>query len=143
MYVKQISVFVENKPGRILEIIETLGKNNIDICGLSVADTSEFGVARMIVSDSNLAKTVLRENGVIVKITDITAIAVDNKPGALTDALRILKENNIVVEYMYAIAKSINEKSVIVIRADVPEKAEDALKANGVKVLSHGEINNL
>lgn len=143
MFVKQISVFVENKPGRILDIMETLSQNSINISALSVADTSEFGIARMIVSDAELAKKVLKETGVFVKINDVIVIAVADKPGGLTSALRILKDSDIVIEYMYASAEKLDDNSLIVIRTDKPDDAANALARGGVKVLSQKEVNTL
>ena len=90
MIVKQISIFVENKMGRLLAISEVLAKNDIDISALSLADTEDYGVLRLIVSDPNKAKEVLNESGVICKINDVLAVAIDDRPGGFNDALKII-----------------------------------------------------
>jgi hypothetical protein len=100
MYVKQLSVFVENKFGRMAEILSALAKNEIDISALSLADTSEFGILRLIVDKPELAVSVLKEEGVIVKLSDVLAIAIDDSPGGLSKALDVLTEANVVIEYI-------------------------------------------
>ena len=141
--VKQISVFIENRHGSIKEVLKTLADNNINISALSVADTTEFGVARMIVRNPELAQKVLAEDGVIVRVCHITAIAVDDTPGALMKAFGILSDNNIAIEYMYAFGEKLNESSVIAIRTDNQELAAQALKSGGVTVLDHSDIEEL
>lgn len=141
--IKQINVFIENKPGRLMEMMKALAKNNIDIKAFSLADTTEFGIARMIVSDENAAKKAINDEGVIVKICDIITVAVPDKPGALMDALEILKENNIAVEYMYAFAEKFNGASVIAIRTDNQELADVALSKGGIKTLTREDIEKL
>lgn len=140
MLVKQISVFVENKSGRLLEMLKTLGENNIDLSALSVADTTEFGIARMIVCDAEKAKKVLKDHGVIVKITDVVIISVPDEPGALIKALEVLNENKIAIEYMYAFSEKIDNNSLIVLRCDDVVKAVEALNDAGVKLVSQNEI---
>lgn len=140
MLVKQISVFVENKPGRLLEIVKTLGDNKIDLSALSVADTTEFGIARMIVCNPDKAKAVLNEHGVIVKITDVVIVAVPDEPGALIKALEALKSNNVDIEYMYAFSKKIDNNSLIVLRCNDAAKAVKSLNDAGVKIVSQDEI---
>lgn len=141
MLVNQLSVFVENKPGRLLDILKALGDNNVDISALSVADTQEFGIARMIVCDANKAKEILKNLGVIVKVTDVIIIAVPDEPGALIKALEVLNSNNIVIEYLYAFSEKIDDKSIIVLRCDDDEKAVKTLKDSGVKIVSQDELN--
>ena len=126
--VKQISAFVENKPGRLMEILKELAEAKVDLKALSLADTTDFGVIRMVVSDSELAKKVLKEDGVVVRISDVTAVAVPDEPGALLNALQILCDNDIAIEYMYACGEKLNGSSVIAIRTDSTEKTEQILK---------------
>ncbi len=140
MYVKQISVFVENKFGKIAEIVDALAKNEIDISALSLADTSEFGVLRLIVDKSELALEVLKEEGVIVKLSDVLAIAIDDAPGGLAKALNILTEANVAIEYMYAFIGKADGKAMTVIRVDDEEKASEALKNGGVALLTTEDI---
>ena len=138
--VKQISAFVENKPGRLMEILKALAEAKVDLKALSLADTTDFGVIRMVVSDSDLAKKVLKEDGVVVRISDITAVSVPDEPGALLKALQILRDNDIAIEYMYAFGEKLNGSSVIAIRTDAPEKTEQVLKDGGVEIPENSEI---
>lgn len=138
--VKQISAFVENKPGRLMEILKELAEAKVDLKALSLADTTDFGVIRMVVSDSELAKKVLKEDGVVVRISDVTAVAVPDEPGALLNALQILCDNDIAIEYMYAFGEKLNGSSVIAIRTDFPEKTEQILKDGGVEIPKNSEI---
>lgn len=140
---KQISAFVENKPGRLMEILRALAAADVDLKALSLADTTDFGVIRMIVSDNELAKKVLQEDGVVVRITDITAVAVPDEPGALLNALKILSDNDIAIEYMYAFGEKLNESSVIAIRTENPEKTEQVLKDGGVVIPCSSEIEKM
>ncbi len=138
--VKQISAFVENKPGRMMETIKELAKAKVDLKALSLADTSEFGIVRMVVSDSDLAKKVLNEDGIVVRITNITAIAVSDEPGAMMKMLQLLSDNNISIEYMYVFGKRYDDMPVIAVRTEEPDKADEILADGGVKILSQSEI---
>ena len=140
---KQISAFVENKPGRLMEILQALAAADIDLKALSLADTTDFGVIRMIVSDNEAAKKVLQEDGVVVRITDITAVAVPDEPGALLNALKILRDNDIAIEYMYAFGEKLNESSVIAIRTENPEKTEKVLKDAGIVIPCSSQIETM
>ena len=140
---KQISAFVENKPGRLMEILQALANAKVDLKALSLADTTDFGVIRMIVSDNELAKKVLKEDGVVVRITDITAVAVPDEPGALLDALKILSDNGIAIEYMYAFGEKLGNSSVIAIRTEDPEKTEQVLKDGGIVIPCSSEIEKM
>lgn len=140
MFIKQLSVFIENKPGRLSEILNVLSENNIDISALSIAETTEFGVLRMIVSYPEAAKTKLRESGVIVKTTEVIGMVVDDKPGALAQAITLLSENGVTVEYSYAFLGNNNKGALVVLRADMPEKAEEILKTAGIGMVSPAEV---
>lgn len=138
--VKQLSVFIENKPGRLMEVLQALAEKKIDIKALSLADTTEFGVIRMVVSNAEAAKEVLNENGVIVRICDMLVVAVNDEPGALMKAFAILSDNKISVEYMYAFGEKLKDSSVIAIRTDNLELSEEKLAEGGVTVLEHSDI---
>lgn len=140
---KQISAFVENKPGRLTEILQALATAHVDLKALSLADTTDFGVIRMIASDNELAKKVLKEDGVVVRITDITAVAVPDEPGALLNALKILSDNGIAIEYMYAFGEKLGNSSVIAIRTEDPEKTEQVLKNGGIVIPCSSEIEKM
>ena len=130
MIVKQISIFVENKMGRLLAISEVLAKNDIDISALSLADTEDYGVLRLIVSDPNKAKAVLNESGVICKINDVLAVAIEDRPGGFNDALKSLSENGVDVKYMYASLSHDKGKAIMILRVDDVEKANKLIVDN-------------
>lgn len=128
MLVKQISVFLENKPGRLSEAAEVLAKNGIDISALSLADTDEYGVLRMIVSDPDKAKNALSESGVICKVTDALVVAIDDRPGGFSESLRILTDNGIEVKYMYACVSRDQGKAIMVLSVADPAKADELIR---------------
>ena len=135
MLIKQISVFVENKPGRMAAILEVLTDNNIDISALSIADTTDFGVLRMIVSDHVLAKKVLNEAGVVVKTTDVIAVSMEDKPGGLGAIMNTINDGDITVEYMYAFAGRSETGAMVVVKVNEPEKAIELLEKGGFKTV--------
>jgi len=116
MIIKQLSVFLENKSGRLTELTGTLERNDINITALSVAETSEYGILRCIVSDPEKAVIALRGDGFSVRLTDVICVSMPNRPGALARMLRLLSDAKISVEYMYAFA--VNEKALTIIRGD-------------------------
>ena len=127
MYIKQLSVFVENKLGRASAILDILGENNINIRALSIAEASEFGILRMIVDNPEKAKTLLRESGVTVKTTHVLAAPIDDTPGGLSKLLNLLKENGVMVEYLYAFVARESEHAQVVLRVDDTDTAEKVL----------------
>ena len=129
MLVKQLSIFVENKPGRLSDIIKLLGENGVNLSALSLADTTNFGVLRLIADKVDVAQAVLREAGIVSKCSDVLAVAIDDTPGALTGILDLFTENGVSVEYMYAFSKQLEGKAQMVVKTDSLEKAE-ALLAN-------------
>ncbi|MCX7714297.1 MAG: ACT domain-containing protein [Clostridia bacterium] len=143
MLVKQISVFVENKFGRLAEIISILGNNNIDISALSIADTTDFGILRLIVNDPNLAEKVLKDNGLAVKSTEVIAVAVEDKPGGLARVLNILKDANISIEYMYAFIGKSESGALVIIRVDQPNEAINVLKNSGIEIIKASDVYRL
>lgn len=138
MFVKQLSIFVENKQGRLANILDTLSKNNIDICALSLADTTDFGVLRIIVSQPELAQQVLREEGVISKTSEVLAVEIADTPGALADILRLLDEGDHSVEYMYAFVGQKDNNAIVVIKTNELASAEEHLNQSGVHTI-HSE----
>lgn len=136
MFVKQVSIFLENQPGRIYDVIKLLGKNNIDIKALSIADTDQFGIARLILNKPNTAVNILKENNFIVKINDVIAITVSNEPGGLIDALSLLYDNNIGIEYMYAFVGDSDINASVILKVDKMEDAFKLFDKNGIKLLS-------
>ena len=132
MLVKQLSVFVENKPGRLSDVIEVLGKNDIDISALSLADTSEYGILRLIVNKPDEAKTLLREIGVIVKLADVVAVPMEDTPGGLSKILSVFAKNNVDVDYMYAFVGATSGKALMVVKVSDAQLAENALDNAGI-----------
>lgn len=143
MYVKQISVFIENTPGRLAHFTKLLGDNNIDLVSLSVADTTHFGILRGIVADYEKAVKLISENGYTVKLTDVLAVSVPDKPGGLADLLKALAEHDIVVEYLYSFVRNAGDHALIIFRVDKLSEAEQVLTAAGVKLLSQDEVRGL
>lgn len=140
MFIKQLSIFVENKPGRLVAILDTLAENGIDISALSIADTADYGVARMIVSNPELAVACLKEIGVFVKLTDVFAVTIDDSPGGLAKSLHKITDEGIEISYMYAFVGKISGKAIMVLKVNNPEKAEDILKNSDVELLSAKDV---
>jgi len=138
--VKQISVFLENKSGRLADVTRTLGTNNIDISALSIADTTDFGILRLIVNNPDKAEEVLKKDGFTVASTDVLAIAVEDKPGGLSQALTVLEENSIGIEYIYAFVGKCSNEALVILRLDKPCEAIEILKKNEIKVLEQEDI---
>ena len=140
MIIKQLSVFVENKKGRLTSITEALAEKDIDISSLSLADTTDFGVLRLIVNKPAEAKEVLREIGVVVKITDVVAIVMDDVPGGVAKALKVISDNDISVEYMYACVGKTSGKALMILRTEDPQRAEDVLSEKGFANVNPADI---
>jgi hypothetical protein len=135
MKVKQISVFLENKAGRIADVTDVLQKNEINIRTLCIADTADFGILRLIVSDPEKAEKALKAAGLMVVLTEVIAISISDKPGGLHEALTIFEAQNVTIEYLYAFPKAQNGRAYVIIRVEDPEKAIDALTKNGIILL--------
>ncbi len=135
MQVEQISVFLENRAGRLADITRVLGEAGVNIRALSLADTSDFGILRLIVSDNDKAKAVLKENGFTVGKTSVVAVEVEDRPGGLSHILDILSKENINVEYMYAFVQHTGKNAVIIFRFDDIDAAVKLLLNNNIKVL--------
>ena len=140
MSIKQISVFVENKFGRVSDICNVLADNHINMSALSIADTSEFGVARIIVDKPEEAKKVLSESGVIVKISDVIGVAIDDRPGGLAAVLSLLKEGGVSVEYLYAFLPKAKEHAMVVMKVNDPDTAQEIFRMNGVSTANMSDI---
>jgi hypothetical protein len=134
-HVEQISVFLENKAGRLEEVTGILAEANINIRALSLADTSDFGILRLIVNDNNKAKAELKKAGFTVAKTEVVAVEVADQPGGLHHILRILKKANVNVEYMYAFVQQNGANAVLIFRFDNLGEALRILKDNDVRVI--------
>lgn len=140
MIVKQLSVFVENKKGRLQAITQVLADNDIDISALSLADTSDFGVLRLIVNKPDEAKAALNESGVVVKITDVVAVVMDDAPGGVAAVLKVFLDNEISVEYMYACVGKTTGKALMVVKTDDVTSAESVLESAGFALANPADI---
>ncbi|MGA1865219.1 MAG: ACT domain-containing protein [bacterium] len=145
MKVQQISIFLENKSGRLSEVTRILGNNGINIRALSLADTTDFGILRLIVNDADKANRVLKEYGFTVGKTDVIAVEVNDKPGGLATILEILNRENINVEYMYAFVERSRDNAVIIFRFDDQfiDRAITLLKDAGITVLEDEKVYSL
>jgi len=132
MTIKQLSVFLENREGRLDEVLKTLGANDVNIVALSLADTTEYGMLRMIVSDPEKGKAVLKEAGITSMLTDVVALRVPHATGSLSKAMHELMSGGVNVEYMYAFANGSDASAVL--KSDDPTKVVSILKNNGFDV---------
>ena len=135
MKVEQLSIFLENKAGRLAEVTHTLGTANINIRALSLADTSDFGILRIIVDDHEKAKTVLKEGGFTVGRTSVVAVEVHDGPGGLDSILQLLCSNGINVEYMYAFVQTGGKNATLILRFDKTDKAIELLTQNNIPII--------
>jgi hypothetical protein len=143
MKVEQISIFLENKPGGLEEVTRILKDAQINIRTLSLADTTDFGILRLIVNDVDKASRVLKEQGYRISRTTVVAVEVPDRPGGLHSILEVLSKNGINVEYLYAFVERSGENAVIIFRFDAPEAAIDVLQKSGLTVLPGAKLYGL
>lgn len=140
MFIKQISIFVENKFGRIAKIVDLLSENKINISALSIADTTDFGILRLIVDKSDEAVAILKESGIAAKCTDVIAVAIDDQPGGLSKVLDTLTKAEITIEYMYAFVGKKADKALMVVRTDDMAKSVEAFKAGNIELITSADV---
>ena len=143
MAIKQLTVFIQNKKGTVVSVTDILSKNNINIRALSIAETQEFGILRLIVNDEEKAEKVLAENGYLIKAIDVVGVKISDEPGKLTAALDVLDRANINVEYLYAFMTRTEKHAYVVVRVEDNEMAESVLTSAGFKMISPSDINKL
>ena len=143
MIIRQLSVFLENKPGRLCAAIDELAKAGVNISALSLADAAEYGILRLIVDQPDLAKEVLTASGVIVKTHRVIALAMNDEPGGAGTILHLLADAGVNIEYMYACVGHVTGKALMVVRTDNAEKAEQALLAGGFNEVNPADIYRL
>jgi len=143
MAIKQLTVFVENKQGTVVSVTDILAKHNINLRALSIAETQDFGILRLIVNDEETAERLLSEAGYLIKITEVVGVKIGDAPGKLTEALRVLDENNINMEYLYAFMARTEKHAYVVIRVEDNAAAEAALVGAGFRMISEADINKL
>lgn len=140
MFVKQLSVFIENKSGRLAEITAIIAKANIDIRALSIADTTDFGILRLVVDKPVEAEKTLKDAGLTISLTDVIAVGIPDKPGGFANAMKVLAEQNISIEYMYAFVSRDTERAYVIMRVMDNMKASSILSQNGFELLSEDSI---
>lgn len=143
MTINQLSIFAENKPGAIAEIADALGTAGVDIRSMSIADTTDFGIFRMIVSDVDAAKKALTDIGCIVTVTPVIAVMIPDNPGALSEIIKLFSENNVNIEYMYAFVTMSKQNAYAVIRVEDNNKAIELLQANNIRLVTEEDIAKL
>ncbi len=139
-YVDQLSIFLENKEGRLLNTLDIIEKLGINIRALSIADTSEFGILRLIVTDPIAVKEKLEENDFIVKITKVLAVAINDEPGGLNKVLRVLDDNNINLEYLYAFVEQKTYSAIVILKLENMEEGLKILKEGNSEIISSEDI---
>jgi len=140
MNVEQISIFLENKAGRLSEVTRIFEQGRINIRALSLADTSDFGILRLIVNDNEKAKRLLKENGFTVRSTEVVAVEVQDKPGGLHQILTGLSQAGLNVEYMYAFVRQSGQNAVLIFRFDNTAAAAEVLRREGVRVIDGPDL---
>ena len=143
MAIKQLTVFVPNRKGTIVTVTDILAKNNINIRALSIAETQEFGILRLIVNDEAKAEKVLSEEGYLIKVVDVVGVKIGDEPGKLTAALGVLDKEDINVEYLYAFMARTEKHAYVVLRVENNENAEKSLSNAGFKLITEADINKL
>jgi len=140
MNVTQLSVFMENKPGHLQNVLKTLSDQSINIITLTIAETSDFGVLRMIVNDPEKAKKVLHDARITCSTTEVLAVELDDKPGSLFKAIDTFSKNNLNIEYMYAFTEKRGDRAVMIFRFDDIEAAKKAMAQEGYQIVKNIDI---
>ena len=140
MKLPQLSVFLENRPGSLMEPLKVLAAANINLVSISLADTEQFGILRLVLKDWEFAKSVLERDGWVVNVSDVVAVDVDDQPGALVQMLGILAEAGINIEYMYAFALRRNVKAVLLFRFEDPDAAIAVLERANIGIVQEADM---
>jgi hypothetical protein len=143
MKITQISVFLENRQGRLYDVCSLLGNNDVNIRALTIAETESFGVLRIVVDKSDLAIKLLRDNQFVANFTDVIAIEVPDTPGGLASILKVLAENGVNIEYMYGFVEKFSDKALLVMRFEDTDFAQQILAKHNVPVVAEKDIQGL
>ncbi|HON56817.1 MAG TPA: ACT domain-containing protein [bacterium] len=143
MLLKQLSIFLENKPGKLSEVTKVLKDNNINIRALSMADTSDFGILRLIVPNVENVYKILKNHHFTVKITEVIAVKISDRPGGLNEILNYFSEENINVEYMYAFVNRSGDNAIIVFKVHNIQQAINILVKNNIEIFKYEDINTI
>ena len=139
MYIKQLSVFIENREGRLEEVLDVLKQSGVNIVSLSLADTSEYGLLRLLVNNPEAGKKALRENGFSAMLTDVLGVKLCHRVGYLQELLEVICKNGINIEYMYALSTGTDDASIVIKTSDLA-KAAEILKETDVELVTQEEI---
>ena len=140
MAIKQLTVFIQNQKGTVVSVTDILSRNNINLRALSIAETQDFGILRLIVNDTEAAERALAENGYLIKTIDVVGVKIGDAPGKLTAALDVLDKSNINVEYLYAFMARTEKHAYVVLRVEDNAAAESALVEAGFKMITEADI---
>lgn len=143
MSIRQLSIFIENKPGRVAQVTEVIAKAKVDIRALSIADTSNFGILRLIVNKPDEAVDALKKANITVSITSVIAIGIDDSPGEFSNVARILADKGIEIEYMYAFIGRDKNRAFVILKVEQEDKASEVLKRNNVSILTTEQIQDM
>jgi len=143
MKITQISVFLENRQGRLYDVCSVLGNNGINIRALTIAETESFGVLRIVVDKSDAAVKLLRDNQFVANLTDVVAIEVADQPGGLAAILNVLAENNVNIEYMYGFVEKFSDKALLVMRFEDTDFAQEILTKHDIRIVAEKDIAGL
>jgi hypothetical protein len=143
MKIKQISIFLENRKGRLYDVCSLLGKNDINIRALNVAETESFGILRIVVNKPDAAIKVFKDADIVAKITDVIAIEVDDRPGGLADILKVLADEDVNIEYMYGFVEKSSDRALMVFRFDDVDKAATILKKHNIRIVTEQSVREL
>lgn len=140
MAIKQLTVFIQNSKGSVVSVTDILAKNNINLRALSIAETQDFGILRLIVNNNELATSLLQENGYLIKSIDVVGVKIGDEPGELTSALSVLDKANINVEYLYAFMARTEKHAYVVLRVEDNALAEKVLVDAGLKLVTNEDV---
>ena len=143
MKIKQISVFLENRKGRLYDVCSVLGENDVNIRALTIAETESFGVLRIVVDKSDVAIKLLKKNDFVANITDVIAVEVGDEPGGLAAILKVLADNDVNVEYMYGFVEKYSDNALLVFRFEDTKLAQEILTKNNIKIVTEEEVKGL
>jgi len=143
MKIKQISIFLENRKGRLYDVCSLLGQKGVNIRALNVAETESFGILRIVVDKPDVALDALKQADITARITDVVAVEVEDKPGGLANILKVLADEAVNIEYMYGFVEKSSDKALMVFRFDDADKAAAILKKHNIKVVDAQEVREL
>ena len=143
MKITQISIFLENRKGRLYDVCSLLGQNDVNIRALTIAETESFGVLRIVVDKSDLAIKLLRDNHFVANFTEVVAIEVPDKPGGLASILKVFADNDVNIEYMYGFVEKFSDKALLVMRFEDTDFAQQILAKHNIRAVAEKDIEGL